>query len=155
MWTYPVYFSLQLLTCSLQHKRRGDAENLQERVLQAAPSWEERTSGQPRRALHGSPAAVRCTRWNEFDLMRLRTLAVLWQTRSQQTRHMSPHETIFIAPIRSRHMLRQHCSNRDKAYFTSCALKIHLFLTLASRDLNCKLLWNPHSVISLLFGWSS
>lgn len=55
-----------------QLKGRGDAENLQERLLQAAASGQEGPSGQPRGALHGPAAAARSLRGNQLHLTKQR-----------------------------------------------------------------------------------
>lgn len=105
-----------------QLKGRGDAENLQERLLQAAASGQEGPSGQPRGALHGPAAAARSLRGNQLHLTNQRLDA------HPLTKKKKPN-TLFIAPILNRHMLRQHSPQTGikKASFTSCAFKIHLF----------------------------
>lgn len=96
---------LTLLTanCSpfllMQLKGRGDTEDLQERVLQAAASGQEGSSGEPRGALHSPAAAARPLRGNKPHL-----------TPRESTSHERKKKkaTLFIAHILNRHLLRQH-----------------------------------------------
>lgn len=86
-----------------QLKGRGDAEDLQERVLQVAASGQEGSSGEPRGALHRPAAAARSLRGNRLHLTPRESTS--WKKKNQTN-------PLFIAHILNRHLLRQHSSRQ-------------------------------------------